>query len=103
MTERHPIRQRGRPASCVCIIAVNSAIDLGPDRCRYARRRGKIHVRYPHRDGIRRLDARKPRDIVPFRGVCAAALYDAIKIKHEVTTLTLGQRNLDSETERPGA
>ena len=62
---RHPIRERGRPGARIGVVAVGGALDLGRQRLRHAGRRGEIHVRDPHRDRIRRVDAREPAPCCP--------------------------------------
>ena len=89
---RHPVCERGRPGAGVGVIAVGSALDLGGERRRHARRGGEIHVRDPHRDGVRRLDAGELRDVVPLRRMRVAALDDAVEVEHGVSTLRLADR-----------
>ena len=84
MPAGHPIRERGRPAAGVGVVAVGGARNLGRERFRHARRRGEIHVRDPHRDRVGRVDAREPGHVVPLGGVRAAALDDAVEIEHGV-------------------
>ena len=90
---RHPIRERGRPGARIGVVAVDRAPVLGRERFGHAGRRGEIHVRHPHRDRIRRLDAREPRHVVPFRRVRAAALDHAVEIEHGARLLDGACRN----------
>ena len=83
MAARHPIHERCGPASGVGVIAVGGSLNLGGERCRHARRRGEVHVRDPHRNRIRRLDAGQTRHVVPLRGVGAAAFNNAVEVEHE--------------------
>src|SRR6478736_5728993 len=61
---------------------MDAAGDRGGQHFRDAGRRRKIHVGDPHRNGVRRRDPRKLGHVIPFRRVRAAAVNDAIEIKH---------------------